>query len=442
MFKVGYSRVDITPTESVPLGGYGNTSQRMSQEVLSPLCSACTALTDGEENTVLLFHNDLIGSPPHITNPIRESVSKATGVPFENIIIGSTHTHSGPDLWNRDEPTLVRYLDTLPGKLTECAVAAMADRKEARGFIAKAYTPNLNFVRHYVLEDGSYKGDQFYMLNDSPYAGHTTQADPEMRLVKFVRQGGEDVIMVNWQTHPHRTGGQQEYKISADIIGTMRDAMEEELGCKFIYFCGGGGNINPTSYIAEENIVHDYIEHGKALARHAINAEDSYEEIQLGPIKVIQDLHYEPVNRPDPKNLPTARKVAEYWAKTNDMRGSWAFAAEHGFSSHFAAMMMISRHEMKIDKIFCPFTAISFGDLGFATVPYEMFDTNAKYVRDYSPFKMTFVSSITNASVMYIPSAYGFIHGCYEAECSTCRPGTGERFAQKLVNMLEQVHTA
>lgn len=72
-----------------------------------------------------------------------------------------------------------------------------------------------------------------------------------------------------------------------------------------------------------------------------------------------------------------------------------------------------------------------------ATVPYEMFDTNAKYVRDNSPFKMTFISQTTNASVMYISSAYAFLHGCYEAACTDCKPGTGEKLAGMLVQMLE-----
>ena len=439
MFKVGYSRVDITPTESVPLGGFGNTSQRMSNRVVSPLYSTCTALTDAEGTTVLLFHNDLIGSPTHITDPVRKSVSHATGVPFENIIIASTHTHSGPDLWNFSIPALNRYLDTLPAKLTECATAALADRKETRAYAAKACTHNLNFVRHYVLEDGGYKGSNFGALNNSPIIGHTTQADPEMRLIKFVRQGGEDVLMVNWQVHPTRTGGPQKGNICADVVGSMRDAIEEALGCKFIYFNGGAGNLSPLSLITEEHVVDNYIDHGKALARHALSAEDSYQEIQLGLIKILHEMHCETLNRPSTERLAAAKEVAEYWTKTNDWTSSVQLAVEKGFSSQFAAINMVRRHEATNDEIYCPLTAISFGDLALATVPYEMFDTNAKYVRDYSPFKMTFVSSTTNASVMYIPSSYGYIYDCYEAACSQCKPGTGERLADILVKMLEKV---
>ena len=30
LMKIGYARIDITPTEPVPLAGYGNTSRRIS----------------------------------------------------------------------------------------------------------------------------------------------------------------------------------------------------------------------------------------------------------------------------------------------------------------------------------------------------------------------------------------------------------------------------
>lgn len=437
MFLVGFSRVDITPTESVPLAGYGNTSHRMSKKVLDPLYSSCTALTDDAGTTVLLFHNDIIGSPVHISDPIRKSVSEATGVPFDHIIVGSTHTHSGPDIWNTSVPSIPRYNASLPGKLTQCALEAMADRKPAEGFCCKTNTHRLNFVRHYVLKDGHYMGSNFGSQYKSPVSHHTTQADPEMRLVKFVRKGGKDVILVNWQAHPTRTGGSDRYNITPDFVATFRKEMEDALDCYFTYFTGGAGNISPLSRVEEEHVVHSYREHGRALKDHALEAK--YEPMNLGRIRVLVKHHDELLNRPSQERLEAARPVAEYWAKTNDWPGSVAMAVERGFSSQFDATNIVRRHEAEDDLVHIPMTAISFGDFGFATVPYEMFDTNAKEVRDGSPFKITFVSSTTNASVMYIPSAYGFIHGCYEAACSTCKPGAGERLAGILVRMLKSI---
>ena len=437
MFQVGFSRIDITPTESVPLAGYGNTSSRMSNHVLDPLYSTCTALTDSEGTTVLLFHNDIIGSPVHIADPIRKSVSEATGVPFDHIIVGSTHTHSGPDIWNTAVPSIPRYNASLPGKLTQCAVEAMADRKEATAFGGKTCTRNLNFVRHYVTADGHYKGANFGSQYKSPFSHHTTQADQEMRLIKFVRKGGKDVILVNWQCHPTRTGGSDRHNISPDFVATFRKEMEEALDCHFTYFTGGAGNISPTSGMTEEHRVNDYWAYGKALKDHAL--ETRYEPLNLGPIRLVTKQHEEPLNRPDPQRLEAALPVAEYWQKTNDWPGSIAMAIERGFSSQFDATNIVRRHNTEDDWVHIPMTAISFGDFGFVTVPYEMFDTNAKEIRESSPFKITFISTTTNASVMYIPSAYAFIHGCYEAACSTCKPGTGERLVTILVHMLKEI---
>lgn len=58
----------------------------------------------------------------------------------------------------------------------------------------------------------------------------------------------------------------RKYDICSDIVGVMRDEMEAALGCKFIYFTGGGGNINPANRIEEENITKKYVEQGQAPA--------------------------------------------------------------------------------------------------------------------------------------------------------------------------------
>ena len=437
--RVGYCRINITPFEPVPLAGYGNTSTRVSKNILSELYSTCIAFTDEADNTVLLFHNDLISSGERISGPCRKAISEATGIPVSNILIGATHNHSSPDTLNKDFESIARYLRYLPSQLTFCAEAALADRKPARMYIGKAYTKGLNFVRHYVLEDGTFKGDNFGDLNNSPYAGHTTQADPEMRLVKFVREGGKDVVLVNWQTHPHRTGGGKKYDVSADIVGSMRDALEAELDCKFIYFTGGGGNVNPTSRIKEENITPDFIAQGKALAAHAMEAE--FQEVETGPIHLLENIHEEPINRPDLSRLEEAKMVRQRWVETNDYPTCCALANEHGFNSPYAAGHVIRRSTFPEGATkLNPMYVFSIGDVAFVTAPYEMFDTNAKQIRDGSPFKMTIVSSCSNDGCGYIPSAYGYQHGCYEADCSYYKPGTGEKFAQIYIDMLNQLY--
>lgn len=305
--------------------------------------------------------------------------------------------------------------------------------------MAKTYTKGLNFVRHYVLADGTYKGDNFGELNDSPYEGHTTEADPEMRLVKFHRAGGADVVLANWQIHPHRTGGTLKKDVSADILGVMRDEMEDKLNCHVVYFNGAAGNINPTSRIREENLTGTYVEQGLALARYALEAEGSYTPLALGAVKICNKSVWEPLNRPDPAILEICLKIRDFWRETNDSMASKRLSNRYGINSQYAAMQFINRINMKQEGFNYHFTVLCVGDMGFIAVPYEMFDTNAKYVRDCSPFAQTIVASCCNDYMNYVPSAYGFDHGCYEADSSRANPGAGERFAYTLVRMLRSL---
>lgn len=434
MYRVGFARVDITPTESVPLAGYGNTSQRMSDSVRDPLYSSCTALTDENGATVLLFHNDLCTSSAPITEPVKAAVSEATGIGEDHICVCATHTHSGPDVWNREFASIPNFLEALPKLLSQCALEALADRKPAAAYSAKVHTDRLNFVRHYILKDGHYKGANFGDQYNSPIACHTTQVDEEMRLVKFVREGGKDVILVNWQIHPNRVP--VDGSISADVVGEFRAAMENAVDCHFAFFNGGAGNIAPHSPIRSENRAANPVEHGLLLRDHALTAR--YEPLKLGPIHVVTKLYQEPLNRPDPNQLETAEKIVEFWHNSTDRTVARNFAIEHGFSSQYAAASAVQRSKEKSDIVSIAMTAVTMGEFAFITVPHEMFDTNAKYVRDFSPCEITFISSLSNGALPYIPSAYAYIHDCYEAATSKCKPGAGERIANVLLQMLNQ----
>jgi hypothetical protein len=78
--------------------------------------------------------------------------------------------------------------------------------------------------------------------------------------------------------------------------------------------------------------------------------------------------------------------------------------------------------------------------LGFAVVPFEMFDTNGKFVKDNSPFTATFVLTCANQHNTYLPSALGFQNGGYEVDQSHYAPGTGEVIADLYVEMLTNLH--
>ena len=60
-FRVGYSKADITPEGPVAMGGYGKADQRISKGVLSYLYVTCIAITDADDNTILIYGMDMCG---------------------------------------------------------------------------------------------------------------------------------------------------------------------------------------------------------------------------------------------------------------------------------------------------------------------------------------------------------------------------------------------
>ena len=113
VLKVGYARVDITPREPIPLRGLGNSEGRISTEILDPLYATCLAFTDENDNTVLLYHMDLCHSFSMATLTLKAAIARKTGIPGAQIMMTSTHNHSGPDLDLSENPVIQRYMDSL-----------------------------------------------------------------------------------------------------------------------------------------------------------------------------------------------------------------------------------------------------------------------------------------------------------------------------------------
>ena len=439
--KVGYARIDITPQESVPLAGYGNSSGRMSENVLDPLYATCVAFANEAGEKALVFTVDQINAGVHTTTEVRPAISEVTGVPVDHIQVSGTHSHAAPDMLNDDEPSILRYREFYKERLVQAAVEALADVKPATLQLARATTKNLNFVRHYRMADGTYAGPNFGNHNQA-YVAHETDVDPEMQLARIVREGGKDIVLCNFGVHQTNTGGQLKHNISADIAGAMRAEYEAKDSCHFAYFTAACGNVNPVSSITEENIVpdHDHVAHGKALAEYALNARDSYVDAAFGAIRGKAMECVQQINHTTDHLVPQAKEIWDLYTSTNDRAmANTAGKEKYGFSSVYHANAICNRSKMpQTDTV--TINALTVGDLAFAVAPYEMYDTNGKEIKTGSPYKMTFVLTLGNRQSMgYFPTRLSFEHGGYAADTCRFMPGIGEELSGAFVKLLGEL---
>lgn len=425
-FRVGYSSVCIDPAQAtdIPLSGFGNSADRTSTEIQESLYASATAITDAEDNTVLLITCDLQRPQEAITDVIREHVSRATGVPFENVILSASHSHSTPDLYSGNA-LIKEYKLLLYNNFTQAAIQAMASRVPATiraGVVDEVKDPNsgkyMNFTRHYYYEDASgnrtYWGDNFGSapsgISSKQYK-HVAAGDHSMQLIRFVREGQKDVLLCNWAAHPTMTGGAEMTVLSADYVGPLRDKVQAEGDCYFAFVQGAAGNMNPTSRISGETPYDKahYHEYGEALAQVVLEHKDSLTSVASGKVRTMQTDYAATVFKHTDEEVA---KATEFRKLTYEEQK--AQYKDWGYTSIYHASSIISKANLGVTEDL-ELNAISIGNsIAFYSAPGELWAETGMTVKDSSPFAYTFTTGYTNGDWKYFTDGAA-ADGTYES---------------------------
>ena len=391
-FSVGFARADIHPRWAVPLDGMGYqtvSKQNWTDTTGNPedlITAGMVVIADGQDwqNTVVLVALDTLYINTAVTDAAATAVSAAIGIPKENVFFSCSHTHSGVATADSD-PDVTRYLQWMYGQLAEGAMNAVLDLKATTIEVGRTDLTAMNFVRRFVLTDGTYKS----VTNDSSFtsddiAAYESENDPELQVIKFVREG-KDVLVTNWQMHPTFTAGASKNgKASADVVGSIRELVEADttLDAYYMFFQGGGGNLRYTTMWAGDPDQALQTTNRQTYAEKMVAAlkSISYEDAQSGAIQVTH------VDK-DMTEMAKSTTTSEYKS--------------------------------------VPLNAVSFGEVAFVTAPYEMFSDNAMQIKEGSPFKLTLVCSNSNGRYSYIPCQVAFEH-CQEGSGSDATFSTFE----------------
>ena len=155
MLKVGFSEFDITPPVGKLIPG-GFTPCLTSEPARGKLLVTAAAFeVDG--NPLILVSADTLSIQISTCDRIRRRISEATGVPFDRILVGATHTHTGgqtdyqlwlcpPDLEvaSLTEEGIVSAVREAYGKLSGAAIGT-----------AKGEEIRYSFCRDIRMTDGS-----------------------------------------------------------------------------------------------------------------------------------------------------------------------------------------------------------------------------------------------------------------------------------------------
>ena len=434
-FYAGYSRVSISP-DKLPIVIFGNAN---ATYIVDDICATVVAVSDGKNKALFISLDLQYASGKVLLKTIR--TAERYGVPEENVFVNATHNHSGVHYDDTQVYEMCRWYFKYYDAIEKAIKAALDDLTPTTAEIGTAQTPNMNYVRRYYMKDGSTHGIGM-PKNKSEYDRHETEADTELQVIRFNRENARDIVMVNWQAHAAHAVGILTNHITADFIHNFREGSEEKYDVHFAYFQGACGNINFTSNVHGSK---SYLLIGKELVDILGEALQNMTPVKLGSISSHKKEYTATIDHSMDKfyehAINTRNDFNEYIETYGKEMSNDELYSNYGFFSKYHFYAIITRHNSG-ETLNIPISAISFGELGFASTPYEMFDTNGMQVKDGSPFKMTFMCAYTNGSYGYVPSAAVYDNGGYEVYSTRFIKGTGDDVANELINMLKSQHSS
>jgi hypothetical protein len=220
-FEAGVGKRIITPNPLLPVsGGVGIPQPATAKQ--GELTARALIVRNGE-TTVAIVQLDLLGFPSVLGNRVRKAVPR---IPAENILIGSTHTHSGPDCYafpkeGGGHTGDLDYMDKV------CVLAA------------EAVNEALDHMQPASLKIGTdaAKGKIAYNY----YAPQLY--DPRMSVIQAIAADGKAICtLVNYAVHPEVLGNEVGL-ISPDLVGPLCDKLEEEVGGLGMFMNGAQGGM-------------------------------------------------------------------------------------------------------------------------------------------------------------------------------------------------------
>lgn len=448
VFMAGFGLEDITPKDPVPMASYGDARDRISNGMYTYLQARAVAVQDADGQLLIFITGDVSWCPNALGSVIQAELANELSIPADHIVLSGTHTHASVETSLTDMPAVVRFNDRYIAGMKAAAHAAVEDLKPAEVYVGSVMTEGMNFVRRYIMDDGSLVGDNAYGTG-TVIERHETDADPELQLMKFVREGGKDILVSNFQAHPHLEG--KTNSLSSQTVGAIRDAVETELGAHSLHWQGAAGNLNTHSRIEAENkytagVGKERVRYGQDMCKYIESVYNDLTKVETGKIQVRKVTYTGQVNHMYDHMTAQAQKVVDYFAAGNDAGSTATYA--HQFTdgrglrinSYYHASRILSNATDSATKDM-DLVAWSFGEVAGVVLPYELFDTAGMQMKTESPFARTFIVGYSYPSYGgYIPTKEGYANGGYESDNSNFAPGTSEGMVEQYLNMLNDMH--
>lgn len=397
---LGVSRRDITPEIGALLMGYN--PHTVSNKINDKLNTTAFVFKYGTTKVALVSITVCLISDT-ICNELRQKISEITDIPFENIMLSATHTHSGPittDMVGWGEPDL-KYLEE---NFYPNVINSVKEANEKLTFVEMGYSIG-----------NSYVGINRRELNDKNEIAFGQcewgAFNPKMTVISF-KDCDQNIIANIIHYGCHATAAGNNLEISRDWPGVMTDILERESGAITAFFNGPEGDVGPR--LSNGHTV------GQKNIQHAMDlgAVAGYDAVRI--FKQINH-YYNPVLTVSSRLLElklSPRVSYEYAKEQYELFKNETINIRAQSRDYYEKIIKSYENGYKEKEYtYIPQTAFKLGDIAFAGFPYELFSEIGMRINKMSSIGHVMSIACTNGTLSYFPTEEQLCRGGYEVFC-------------------------
>ena len=460
--RAGAARTDITPPVGIAHGNWGAQTHTRATGADLNLWATALVLASGDEK-VAIVDADLCYFTPELGKATREAVSSLTGIPFTNVRISATHTHSGPTIdkesaWFTEGTELVRaYADSLPGRIAGVVWEASNKLKPARIAAGNGWS-EINVNRRLQRAD-LYGGKVFLGRNWKGFV------DREVKVARIDDENEQPIAtLVNYACHP-TIMAHLNTLITPDYPGVTKRVVEQVVGGYCLFLQGATGNLHAIrDYVGDVKVYHWLgtllgLEAAKvALSLSPLPKKERFVHVlesgaELG---IYAD---EPAGEPDSTLRIVSREVTMPLKPVSDIAEADAVVRQREAEleairktgtreeiSHASMLARRARMKQRMARTYAGQTetkwelqAIRVGGLGLVAVPGEPFAEIGYAVKKGSPLPHTMFSGYSHGGLGYVPMPEDYPAGGYGADTSPFAVGASQAMIDASLKALKEL---
>lgn len=420
--RVASAAINLEADDSMVTAGGIGPGRPQGQE--GQLRAAAVIVRQSAETPVAMVECDVVVVPGDIVDGALKEIETATGLPPSNVLVSATHTHSAPSVcrvhdYDRD-PVFAKRLQQGIVDAVKTAYAKLND-EESEFLFCMGEEKTVGSNSRQRLSDGMI----YWVGPKTNFVGPTGPFDPQLPVLAFRGKTGHwQAVIYNHSTH--NIGTRLVNVRSPSFYGLAAQELEAELGATVCFFEGAAGSTHNITGVTAA----DATDRMKQAVRDALQRATVHSVKRVASIK-----------RPFTYRV---RKFDE--AVEDDKVVTYCKKYFPDGCEIIARVFRKMRQELaphQGEQRTTQLQAIVIGDVAIAAVPGEYFTGLGMDIKKRSPLPNTMVVELANDSIGYLPDREAYELGGYQTWMglhSFVEPGTGERVADEIVSMLNELH--